>query len=113
MYAGCAALASTLIAALFPRSDACEVVSLDRKWLGAQTDGLKARGHWQGQDEGIFSFTREPLWHMLPNKFLAYNTMDQVSFDFAARPKVGFPADAWSDTLLRGSVVPRSEDVQQ
>ena len=50
---------------------------------------------------------------MLPNKFLAYNNMDQVSFDFAARPKVGFPADAWSDTLLRGSVVPRSEDVQQ
>jgi hypothetical protein len=64
MYAGCAALASTLIAALFPRSDACEVVSLDRKWLGAQTDGLKARGHWQGQDEGIFSFTWEPPFRL-------------------------------------------------
>jgi predicted esterase len=36
----------------------------------------------------------------LLNKFLAYNEMEQVSFDFAARPKHGFPADAWSDTLL-------------
>ena len=34
------------------------------------------------------------------NKFLIYNKMDQVSFDFTARPKFGFPADAWSDTLL-------------
>jgi hypothetical protein len=34
------------------------------------------------------------------NRFLTYNKMDQVSFDFTARPKYGFPADAWSDRLL-------------
>jgi dienelactone hydrolase len=34
------------------------------------------------------------------NKFLGYNNMSQVSFDFAARPKVGFAADAWSETLM-------------
>ena len=34
------------------------------------------------------------------NKFLIYNKMDQGGFDFTAHPKVGFPADAWSDTLL-------------
>ena len=28
--------------------------------------------------------------------------MSQVSFDFAARPKAGFAADAWSETLLNG-----------
>ncbi len=34
------------------------------------------------------------------NKFLGYNGMDQISFDFAAHPKCGFQADAWSETLL-------------
>jgi dienelactone hydrolase len=38
----------------------------------------------------------------LLNKFLAYNKMNAVSFDFAARPRHGFAPDAWSDTLLNG-----------
>jgi len=38
----------------------------------------------------------------LLNKFLAYNKMNQVSFDFNVYPKNGFKADAWSRMLLNG-----------
>ena len=38
----------------------------------------------------------------LLNKFLAYNKMSQISFDFNAHPKIGFTADAWSATHLNG-----------
>ena len=34
------------------------------------------------------------------NKFLGFNNMNQVSYDFKAYPKCGFRADAWSETLL-------------
>jgi hypothetical protein len=34
------------------------------------------------------------------NKFLLFNEMTQVSYDFKAHPKCGFQADAWSETLL-------------
>jgi len=37
---------------------------------------------------------------VLMNKFLIYNNMNQVSFDFKAYPKCGFKADAWSETLV-------------
>jgi predicted esterase len=37
---------------------------------------------------------------ILLNKFLAYNRMEQISFDFDAHPKNGFQADAWSRNLL-------------
>jgi hypothetical protein len=37
---------------------------------------------------------------VLLNKFLIYNNMNQVSFDFKAYPKCGFQADAWSGTLV-------------
>lgn len=36
------------------------------------------------------------------NKFLAYNKMSQLSFDFDAHPKNGFKADAWSTIHLNG-----------
>jgi predicted esterase len=36
----------------------------------------------------------------LLNRFLTYNKMDQISFDFNAHPKCGFKADAWSETSL-------------
>ena len=34
------------------------------------------------------------------NKFLLFNKMNQISYDFRAHPKCGFQADAWSETLL-------------
>jgi pimeloyl-ACP methyl ester carboxylesterase len=37
---------------------------------------------------------------VLLNKFLLFNNMRQVSYDFRAHPKCGFQADAWSETLL-------------
>ncbi|MDM7996310.1 MAG: alpha/beta hydrolase [Acidobacteriota bacterium] len=37
---------------------------------------------------------------VLMNKFLAFNNMNQVRFDFKAYPKCGFRADAWSETVL-------------
>ncbi|MBN1904779.1 MAG: hypothetical protein JW927_06750 [Deltaproteobacteria bacterium] len=37
---------------------------------------------------------------VLLNKFLIYNNMNQVSFNFKAYPKCGFQADAWSATLV-------------
>ncbi len=37
---------------------------------------------------------------VLMNKFLNYNNMNQVSYDFKAYPKCGFKADAWSETIL-------------
>ena len=37
---------------------------------------------------------------VLLNKFLLFNNMNQVSYDFKAYPKCGFRADAWSETLL-------------
>lgn len=37
---------------------------------------------------------------VLLNRFLLFNNMNQVSFDFKAHPKCGFQADAWSETLL-------------
>jgi predicted esterase len=36
------------------------------------------------------------------NKFLLFNKMSPVSYDFKAHPKCGFQADAWSETLLNG-----------
>lgn len=38
----------------------------------------------------------------LLNKFLTYNKMEPVTFDFAARPKHGFAPDGWSEQLLNG-----------
>ena len=37
---------------------------------------------------------------VLLNKFLGFNNMAQISYDFRAHPKCGFQADAWSETLL-------------
>ncbi len=37
---------------------------------------------------------------VLLNKFLLFNNMNQISYDFRAYPKCGFQADAWSETLL-------------
>ncbi|MDI9612801.1 MAG: prolyl oligopeptidase family serine peptidase [Acidobacteriota bacterium] len=37
---------------------------------------------------------------VLMNTFLRFNKMSPVRFDFAAYPKCGFQADAWSETLL-------------
>lgn len=37
---------------------------------------------------------------VLLNKFLLFNNMNPVSYDFTAHPKCGFQADAWSETLL-------------
>jgi hypothetical protein len=39
---------------------------------------------------------------ILLNKFLAYNKMDQLTFDFNAHPKCGFQADALSEMTLKG-----------
>jgi predicted peptidase len=36
------------------------------------------------------------------NKFLTYNKMNPVSFDFNSHPKNGFQADAWSEMTLNG-----------
>ena len=37
---------------------------------------------------------------VLLNKFLLFNNMNQISYDFRAYPKCGFQANAWSETLL-------------
>jgi hypothetical protein len=37
---------------------------------------------------------------VLLNKFLLFNGMSQLRYDFRAHPKCGFQADAWSETLL-------------
>jgi poly(3-hydroxybutyrate) depolymerase len=37
---------------------------------------------------------------VLLNKFLIFNNMNQISYDFRAYPKCGFQADTWSETLL-------------
>jgi len=37
---------------------------------------------------------------VLLNKFLLFNKMDPVGFDFKTYPKCGFRADAWSETVL-------------
>ncbi len=37
---------------------------------------------------------------VLMNKFLGFNNMNLISYDFKAYPKCGFKADAWSETLL-------------
>jgi hypothetical protein len=34
------------------------------------------------------------------NRFLLFNEMNQVNYDFKAHPKCGFQADAWSETVL-------------
>jgi hypothetical protein len=34
------------------------------------------------------------------NKFLLFNKMNQISYDFKAHPKCGFQPDSWSETLL-------------
>lgn len=38
----------------------------------------------------------------LLNRFLLFNNMNQISYDFRAHPKCGFQADTWSETLLNG-----------
>ncbi len=37
---------------------------------------------------------------VLLNKFLVFNNMNQITYDFKAYPKCGFRADSWSETLL-------------
>jgi pimeloyl-ACP methyl ester carboxylesterase len=37
---------------------------------------------------------------VLLNKFLIFNNMNQISYDFKAYPKCGFKADSWSETML-------------
>jgi len=37
---------------------------------------------------------------VLMNKFLGFNNMNPVRYDFKSYPKCGFRADAWSETLL-------------
>jgi hypothetical protein len=38
---------------------------------------------------------------LLLNRFLTFNKMNQVTFDFNAHPKCGFQADAWSEAVLK------------
>jgi pimeloyl-ACP methyl ester carboxylesterase len=37
---------------------------------------------------------------ILLNKFLVFNNMNRVNYDFKSYPKCGFRADVWSETLL-------------
>lgn len=37
---------------------------------------------------------------VLLNKFLGFNNMNRIIYDFRSYPKCGFKADAWSETLL-------------
>jgi hypothetical protein len=36
------------------------------------------------------------------NRFLFFNEMNQVTYDFKAHPRCGFQADTWSETVLNG-----------
>jgi hypothetical protein len=78
------------------------------------TDGMGAQ--FKGTDlpfmflTSAYDSTRNIKWddgsltenvQVLLNKFLGYNKMGQLSYDFTAHPKCGFQADAWSEQVLK------------